>query len=591
MNGYYFSSSLTMFKACPSSCSECSSQTTCSSCKTGYFLNSSTNFCDSCYNTCSTCLALGDSTDHKCTNCKTNYFLKDLTYSCYLSTATISQYYFDTSLNKFKQCSSDCAVCTSASECNTCNAGYVLKSDKTCTQGAQPAVAGCYSSCGSCSTLGTVDDHRCNTCRVGYYYKENTKNCFEETAFIQGYYLDTSLKLFTKCLDGCSFCKNKISCDTCLSTHQLNTITKQCDRICFSSCKTCNELGTSTDHKCFSCKDDFYYKDQTKNCYPGSQYLYGYYLNKFSKIFSKCPDNCAACQDSSTTDSSSVTCSTCLDGFYFDENKKCVSCYPTCKYCTGAGTQNDQKCLSCKKETDIMLNSNCYEAPQNFYFLNSLTKTYFQCETYCDGCQADIEKYCTTCKVNNVVMFNNNCISNCPAEYKPDNVSICRPCSFFNQLILNGTCVDFCPTNYMKFNGKCVDTCPTNYYRLEGNCVETCPENYIVDNTFMECLPPVIVEDKVNLIYTRELDKPLTDQAIYQLSQSVITTNTTITNDLVDKVFTIFEKQSDMSLKDARGNTINATVRETGIGIIELADLALYLQTEKYKLIYNFLIF
>jgi proprotein convertase subtilisin/kexin type 5 len=578
VNGHYYNSDLQIFKACPVNCSQCTNASTCTACKSGFVLNASTNSCTECYDTCSTCTVKGDAIDHKCTNCKPNLYFKDLSFSCYPSTLKIDQHYFDITTNKFLKCVSGCAVCTSQSVCTQCQDGFTLKLDKTCLQNNLPLTPGCHPTCGTCDTLGDIKDNKCKTCRGGYYLLENSNNCYQENSYIQGYYLDLKLKLFTKCIAGCSFCNNNLSCESCFLTHQLDLNTKLCSRICYSSCRSCDELGNSEIHKCTSCKDGFYFQDKSSSCYSSDQNLYSYYFNKITKMFEKCPENCSSCKESS----SGLTCSNCIEGhFYNDLSKKCEICYPSCKFCKGSGTSTDHQCVACKNTIYIQDGFNCYEPPRDFYYYNSLKKEYSQCESDCDGCEADIEKYCSKCKINNSVMYYSMCIPFCPSGFKADKFNRCKPCKYFSQLNFEGSCVDKCPEKYININGICQQNCPSGQYMLNSTCLDNCPENYIVDNKLFECLPPVNIEEKLDNIFSKELEKPLSDQKILQLSESITLSNITITDDLVDKLVTVFDTQTNLSITGVRGNAVNETINESFLGIINLGDMAIFLNARK----------
>ena len=64
---------------------------------------------------------------------------------------------------------------------------------------------------------------------------------------------------------------------------------------CFENCETCTNKGLSLDdQKCDTCKNGFYFAENTKNCF--GQPPDGYYFNRDKKIYSKCYENCKVAQ-------------------------------------------------------------------------------------------------------------------------------------------------------------------------------------------------------------------------------------------------------------------------------------------------------
>ena len=89
----------------------------------------------------------------------------------------------------------------------------------------------CFENCDTCTTSGsTLDDQQCDTCKYGFYFVENTKNCFGEPP--DGYYFDREKKLYRKCYD---------------------------------KCKTCTKLNIGNIHNCLSCYNNYLLYNST-NC-------------------------------------------------------------------------------------------------------------------------------------------------------------------------------------------------------------------------------------------------------------------------------------------------------------------------------------
>lgn len=587
INNYFYDSTLQIFKSCVSNCYQCTNSSTCDVCNSGYQLNDITNLCEECYSTCSTCTAKGDVNFHKCTNCKPNLYLyfKDLSYNCYPSSLKIDQFYFDTDSNKFLKCPTGCLVCTSQLICSQCQVGFTLQSDKTCINNSSsmmPIMPSCHPTCSTCSALGNEKDHKCKTCIAGNYFLENTNNCYQENSYIQGYYLDLKLRLFTKCINGCTYCTNNFSCGSCYLTHQLDSVTKTCKKVCYNSCKTCDEVGDSKLHKCTSCKDGFYFQDKTLNCFNSDFNLYTYYFDKLSKLFKKCPENCITCTGNDSPNE--IICSNCMDGYFYQAlSNKCEECYSTCKICKDKGDILNHKCISCKNITDNLHGSNCHKSQGDFDYFNSIIQAYTSCDFDCEGCEADIQKYCTKCKINNSFMFKDTCIPCCPSGsgYKADKYNRCKPCKYFSKINFDGNCVDECPGKYINLEGVCRHPCQSGQFMLNSTCLINCPENYIVDNKLFECLPLLKVEEKIDNIFSYELQKPLTDRIIFQLSESIYSSKLTITNDLIYKIVTIFNIQINLALNGIRAYSTETISNQSLVGIMNLGDLAIFLNSQK----------
>ena len=82
-----------------------------------------------CYSSCNDCSKIGNETDHQCSVCKENFYFKENTTNCY--SGTIANYYFDNENYLYKECSSNCLVCSDANTCTQCEEGYALRSQFT----------------------------------------------------------------------------------------------------------------------------------------------------------------------------------------------------------------------------------------------------------------------------------------------------------------------------------------------------------------------------------------------------------------------------------------------------------------------------
>ena len=106
-------------------------------------------------------------------------------------------------------------------------------------------------------------------------------------------------------------CDNKIDIENGYYKNQDNVY-----YLCSEECKTCFEK----DNKCLICQENYYFLENSKNCYNISNYPKGYYFNKEKKIFSKCHNNCQTCTEGPIKDK--MNCDTCKNNFQYDKITK-----------------------------------------------------------------------------------------------------------------------------------------------------------------------------------------------------------------------------------------------------------------------------
>ena len=95
--------------------------------------------------------------------------------------------------------------------------------------------------------------------------------------------------------------------------------------ICYQNCKTCKESSKDVDdQKCLECKEGFYFKEGTKNCYDSIKEHY--YFNEETKQFSPCYKNCLTC-NKKETNSTHMNCLTCDNNLnYYTKSTNCLKC-------------------------------------------------------------------------------------------------------------------------------------------------------------------------------------------------------------------------------------------------------------------------
>ena len=66
----------------------------------------------------------------------------------------------------------------------------------------------CHENCLTCNQKGNeLNDQKCTSCKSGYFFMENTNNCFGEIP--EGYYLNETTKTYKECFESCKACNFK----------------------------------------------------------------------------------------------------------------------------------------------------------------------------------------------------------------------------------------------------------------------------------------------------------------------------------------------------------------------------------------------
>jgi len=153
---------------------------------------------------------------------------------------------------------------------------------------------------------------------------------------------------------------------------------------CYPSCATCYKYSKDHDnHLCKICKPDYYFKEDTYNCYQEiSEY---YYFDEEKEIFSPCYDDCVTCRGpgNGPTD---MNCLSCEDDYnFYDKSKNCLKCPKYVNY-------EQTECIN--------------QIPTGYYLkdeiLGTIEKCYSLCKTCSEGESHDEDDNllmnCDTCK-------------------------------------------------------------------------------------------------------------------------------------------------------------------------------------------------
>ena len=344
------------------------------------------------------------------------------------------------------------------------NTFYVLDNEEN-----TGVVKYCDGACSSClgEKNSITQDTNCIECSEGYFKTEDSNtNCILENLIPENYFKNANDNIYYRCYINCKKCRNffddvnnNMNCDECIENYYFLYNTKNCYSMdfiqdnndyyfssddskfhkCYSSCSKCNIGGTVSNHNCEECINNYYFEDNTKNCYDISYVNNGFYLDNFTlnegelPKFKKCYENCSTCNN-----------------YLIDDEMNCVLCKTN--YYKINGTNNCYK-------NDIL--------DQGYYFKSNL---FFPCE-----------ENCLTCS-NGKTIFNeiesNNCLS-CDklnkGLYLVNELNNCEPISYTN----NGYYLKE-DSNGIEILYKCHETCSLCDNGKEGdnhNCL-ACEDNY-----------------------------------------------------------------------------------------------------------------
>jgi hypothetical protein len=448
-----------------------------------------------CSSECATCNGKPDGINMYCLTCADTYFIAEGTGNCYKKDALVPQFYF--SIDKFKPCYKNCQTCVETGlsdkdqRCKTCPNGYssVIDDSSLCFKAFDRPESYyydqqngtfnyCYKTCRTCLGPGNDSYQNCLTCADHFAKKDDGLNCYNTATPLDGYKFDTNTSMYIKC---------------------------------YSSCKTCSDVGIDTMHNCGTCIDGFYNTvDELTNCYRQNSKITGYFFDTTDLIFKRCYERCSFC--TATGDILHNNCNGCLDtkGFYpiASDLSKCYSlkdnldgyyldtttnsfqmCYKNCSTCTKSGTIVQPNCLICKDGmdcnpcNDYVYNGTCVKSCIDTTYLDSKTKT-------CLDCTPDIPDCCAN------YFYQQKCYKTCPpGTLVSESGRSCYACYERSQFFYQGVCLDECPRGSLKndsickrcvddgqvfYNDTCVSQCPAGLAPIGGVCdnILTASGNY-----------------------------------------------------------------------------------------------------------------
>ena len=320
---------------------------------TYYVLNNTENtgVIKNCSEACNTCLGEGNSNDTNCSECAQGYFkTEDSDTHCLINDSiSLYNYYFNISDNIYYHCYPNCKGCNGSYNPNTkdmhcldcINGYYFIYGENNCYNFTllqekeyyfntnDSEFHKCYHTCSKCLNFEPNEtNHSCIKCISGYYFLENSSNCYDMNITEKGYYLDN-----------------------------INiTIEEPLFKKCYNSCKTCvqgiiyNSATNEETHNCKECADNYYIFDNTLypyNCYDNET------INILKELKKSTIINAdeQICLNNTFITSDGKCVLTCPSGtFHFSLNNSCLdSCPPNYEI-------NKNKCLISSFGLDMAVN-------------------------------------------------------------------------------------------------------------------------------------------------------------------------------------------------------------------------------------------
>ena len=191
-----------------------------------------------------------------------------------------------------------------------------------------------------CNDMFDCIDKKSETKKESYYYEYSplTTQNFNKLPNVE------VLSAYELSIDGvcplyCSQCTKNKNCKKCLEGYNLVEIKKDgnyhilCDNslnleegyykidniyyLCSEECKNCEEEK----NKCLDCQENYYFLEESSNCYNKNNPPKGYYFDKNKNVFKACHPNCASCSDGAISEEK-MNCDSCKSDLVYDINGK-----------------------------------------------------------------------------------------------------------------------------------------------------------------------------------------------------------------------------------------------------------------------------
>ena len=409
------------------------------SCPDGYYTYESSSSinkktCKKCYNRCLTCntgstIISGKLVNMNCLTCKKEVDPNDSNNSiekyihvegnCFpIITYTNEKIIFNISEINSNEISKTCldygkSIKYGEYQCITkpSNTYYILNNEEN-----TGVMDYCDEACNSCNGKKDMinDDTNCIECSEGYYKTEDSNtNCILESSIPENYYKNINDNIYYHCYIYCQKCSdyfnvetNNMNCDECINHYYFLYGTKNCYNMdfienneyyfssednkfhkCYYSCEKCLIGGTDDNNQnCIKCIDNYYYEENTNNCFNITFIDKGYYFDNFTinegelPIFRKCYDNCKTCTNKKIENE--MNCILCIDNYYKINGTN--NCYSEDLLNNGYYLKDnlffpcEEKCLTCSDKKTIIdgIESNnclsCDKTNKGLYLVNEL---------------------------------------------------------------------------------------------------------------------------------------------------------------------------------------------------------------------------
>ena len=411
----------------------------------------------------------------------------------------------------------------------------------------------CNIACNSCYDEGNSQNTNCINCANGYFKtEESNTNCILENLIPLNYYKNLSDNIYYKCHPNCYNCTKKydlslndMHCLSCISNNYFLYKKNNCYDMnftlenknfyfsnedfkfhkCYNTCSECLPIESNEEKNyCIKCISDFYFLENTSNCFNISLLNRGYYLD-INTTFKKCYENCKLCSDYYINND--MNCITCQEGFYklngtnncfnislinsgyYLQNDVLYQCHENCLTCSNGPsyifnnnsniiTNISNNCLSCDKDNkglylvedlknceNINYTLNGYYLDHNESGIDILKKCYKNCKTCNQGLIYD----------NFTQSYNHNCLECAENYYKIKNGKNANNCYGNEMLLLNYSLEN----NMWKI---CHDNCFSCYGKpffdendtlVSQNCIN-CLDNYNLMFDTKDCYNDSIIE-------------------------------------------------------------------------------------------------
>ena len=195
---------------------------------------------------------------------------------------------------------------------------------------------------------------------------------------------------------------------------------------CYDSCSTCSELSKDeNDQKCLICREGFYFKEGTNNCYDKIDTKY--YFDENTKMFSPCYKDCLTCSYKALN----------------EKQMNCLTCDNNLKY-----YNRSKNCLNCPKYVNYEQNECIDNIPDGYYLEDkesgSLGKCYYLCQTCTAGSYYSgkyLHMNCKSCLYKNK-KFKPTFDGDCPdtSDEEKEDTPVDGQCLFSKPILKNGFC-------------------------------------------------------------------------------------------------------------------------------------------------------